>query len=87
LGDLFLRILRHDIFLPEFNDLAVFAAGIKSYLRKLWFIYLANSLRNQQRIGCENRRICCRLFGHSDGRKYFCVILFGFGALVHSCCG
>ena len=35
LGDLFLRVLRHDIFLPEFNDLAVFAAGIKSYVDKL----------------------------------------------------
>jgi hypothetical protein len=34
-GDLFLGFLRQDIFLPEFNDLAVFAAGIKSYAVKL----------------------------------------------------
>jgi len=35
LGDLFLGILRQDIFLPEFNDLAVIAAEIKSYVDKL----------------------------------------------------
>jgi hypothetical protein len=35
LDDLFLGILRQDIFLPEFNDLAVFAAEIKSYACKL----------------------------------------------------
>jgi hypothetical protein len=35
LGDLFLGFLRQDIFLPEFNDLAVIAAEIKSYVYKL----------------------------------------------------
>jgi hypothetical protein len=35
LGDLFLRVLRQDIFLPEFNDLADKAAEIKSYIDKL----------------------------------------------------
>jgi hypothetical protein len=35
LGDLFLGILRQDIFLPDFNDLTGNRARIKSYVDKL----------------------------------------------------
>jgi len=34
-GDLFLGVLRQDIFLPEFNDLALVRGEIKSYIDKL----------------------------------------------------